>query len=1084
MRRTLYLILIVVILCACHPTPAPSPTDYPVPLVDATVLVTVIDQAGARMQGVTVTAYVGDSPKVKTTDANGRARFYLNYMAEYRVTVTPPDGYQCETCEKQCPANGGVVFTLVSDTEPTKTPTVPTTSTNVPTPTRTHTAAPTLPGPTATPWDDLPAWAIGILSWDAQQEAGVDWADAPKLWAYAREHDQIPTGNVHIATINGVEVKWVSCGNVVLAEANGNVYEVPFWAAAPTARPTATMTPEPTETPVPTPTYTASPIPTVLPQTATPTSEPAAYATVVPAIYKMFDYGTDYQSIMPELGPIGSVQWAPWSLINPAPGVYNWDYIDQRLESERGLTVTLSTGEIVPKPILLFVCAYTSDPGNPAYIDWTPEWLGESYTLTSGELSAVVPRYDDPAWREAYWDMVRALGARYNNDPQITAIVVATGLDSETTPTKDGAAAWETVLLDQQLPGVRYRFTQFVEATMPVYREAFPSKQLYINNAPGGMRMSTSEMAASYDPAIGLKHSGMWYDMDSHQGYGDFVGSWDHINAYSDTLSIWLESPFGLGDDQNRVWSLYAGLHYHPSAISVHPEYLSIDPYYIRWASAHCGVTIEDTPSVWTVLRDAEYPKVDWGSGGTSGHMGDWTFWLYRDGDAPTVTDTDDTLYGRQARSITNPVRFYSAPGFDMGRVELTVKCQGQTLTLEDPRYRWELTMPDNDRWITLDIDVATCTEFTLANAGLVHMVEAFRPDAQSVDRLFIINLAVDSNLSKYGVRMMDSFDEIPEGVAVEILFDQFNGPTREYTLTSGGTEIAERGNINSGDGNTVSEWARQAMAKWDANEVIVVLADHGDGTRGVCFDYPKGHDYLTPSEIEQVLGAVVTEHKDRIDLVWYDACLMQTVEMAELTSHYARYQGGYENLGWSLFDWEHYVTFDGTIEETAVKIANHYMDNLTGPRNVSVLDLSRIGPVLDLVSQLSQEDITEAIKTAQRMDNGSPFGQVPAGDTLYDLKHLSGKVGLTTYSIDDIVILNRYKSGTMATPGGGWVELKRGYGLSIHHRKVGDRIWSDYASAFDRFCDATGWCERPASMYEERLVGWPPDVPPMGEAE
>jgi hypothetical protein len=42
------------------------------------------------------------------------------------------------------------------------------------------------------------------------------------------------------------------------------------------------------------------------------------------------------------------------------------------------------------------------------------------------------------------------------------------------------------------------------------------------------------------------------------------------------------------------------------------------------------GVTIQDTPSVWTVLRDYEYPLQSWGSGGVSGKMGDWSFWLLR----------------------------------------------------------------------------------------------------------------------------------------------------------------------------------------------------------------------------------------------------------------------------------------------------------------------------------------------------------------------------------------------------------------------------------------------------------------------
>ena len=55
---------------------------------------------------------------------------------------------------------------------------------------------------------------------------------------------------------------------------------------------------------------------------------PGGLTTPVPIIYKMFDYGTDYQSLSPEMGPIGSIMWFDWQRINPARGEYNWSAND------------------------------------------------------------------------------------------------------------------------------------------------------------------------------------------------------------------------------------------------------------------------------------------------------------------------------------------------------------------------------------------------------------------------------------------------------------------------------------------------------------------------------------------------------------------------------------------------------------------------------------------------------------------------------------------------------------------------------------------------------------------------------------
>ena len=404
----------------------------------------------------------------------------------------------------------------------------------------------------------------------------------------------------------------------------------------------------------------------------------------LPILYKMFDYGTDFQRLRPELGPIGSVHWTLWRDVNPGRNAYNWSTIDDRLKLEEGLKVTLPDGRQVPKPVVIQVMSHLSSAPEwvPDFYDGTPRWVYDlidsenpgsprpivqgmkvGYALQGCDGTAVVPMYGSERWRNEFYKMVRALGRRYNGHPQIAAVVICTGLDGETQIVKDWKCNWDR-LLDQQASDARYGFGKFMDEVMREYHQAFPDTPIYISNAPGGsgIRKHTSDYAATFDPPIGLKHHGLWVDLESHKGYGNFVGSWDMINTYSRTLPIWLESVFGMGNKEHRYWSYMAGLHYHPDAMDLHPEFFTqSDPEWLRFVVTHLGVDIENTPDVWTVLRDAEYPRQDWGAGGISGHPGDWTFWLTRLENAPqSATErvmregipaaARDHVYSRQAR--------------------------------------------------------------------------------------------------------------------------------------------------------------------------------------------------------------------------------------------------------------------------------------------------------------------------------------------------------------------------------------------------------------------------------------------------
>ena len=383
---------------------------------------------------------------------------------------------------------------------------------------------------------------------------------------------------------------------------------------------------------------------------APPSFAPPGVTPAPPIIYRFLDTpGTDYQKLHPEYGPIGTLQMVTWESINPAPGQFNWAPIDNLLTAEAGKTVTLLDGTVIPKPVILRVDHHLADcrvwDTSAWFCDLTPQWVYEQmgdrpmidgrytgYLLTCGTQKAMLPAYDSPIWRDAHAAMVRALGARYANDPRVAAVIITTGIDGETTLIKDTPGCKWNELINTQAGGVPYRFKQWVLSSMTTYRQAFPNKNVYVMIAPSMMRREVATYAATLNPPIGIQNAGLDIDIDSWQGHGGFVGMFDMFEVYSDTLPIWLESRYGLGNAESRYWTWIAGLHFHPDGIDVHPEFLTqSEPEWLAFVQAHLGKTIETTPDVWTVLRDQEYPTYLWsGSTGISGKIGDWDYWLYR----------------------------------------------------------------------------------------------------------------------------------------------------------------------------------------------------------------------------------------------------------------------------------------------------------------------------------------------------------------------------------------------------------------------------------------------------------------------
>lgn len=389
---------------------------------------------------------------------------------------------------------------------------------------------------------------------------------------------------------------------------------------------------------------------------------PPGYPTVVPMIYVMHDHDNrDYQHERPDLGPLGAWIWFGWDQIHIGPGEYDWGVIDSYLERASAYTVTLRSGEVIPKPVALSIQVY---PG--VGMDLTPEWIYRRFIpdapMLDGDYVGYVadpdgdgpcpalgaPRWGDLVWEEFFKDMVMALGERYENDPRVNSVWICTGLYGE-------------FISEFSHCGTRYpvdpggAFKNWVLNVMDTYRQAFPTKPVYvINSGRGYERMVSTQRAWSYHPKMGVKHNTLNYDLPNEYNKGSMAGMglMETINPYSTTMPIAFEHFFAANPHQT-YWATMNGVAHHADLFDFpysHTGWHILDQIaalddllhgYDHWEflDRYLGQTIASTPGVWIIFRDTQWPydvrewngsycaPRDWEHGEDNK---DWGYWLYR----------------------------------------------------------------------------------------------------------------------------------------------------------------------------------------------------------------------------------------------------------------------------------------------------------------------------------------------------------------------------------------------------------------------------------------------------------------------
>jgi uncharacterized repeat protein (TIGR01451 family) len=308
-------------------------------------------------------------------------------------------------------------------------------------------------------------------------------------------------------------------------------------------------------------------------------------------------------------------------------------------------------------------------------------------------------------------------------------------------------------------------------------------------------------------------------------------------------------------------------------------------------------------------------------------------------------------------------------------------------------------------------------------------------------------------------------------------------------------------GELNMGDPDTLVNFVTWARDNYSAKHYFLAILDHGGGWSptfpeeseqrpaslshqgdqfiplrrsyhvrggtGLSWDFSDDYDYLSTAEMRRAFSNITKEGSEKIDIVFYDACLMGMIEEAYEIKDYVNYLIGSENEAWGSMPYDQYinsVTSSTQPRELAVDIVSEYTESLplTGhPSTISAVDLTAIREVslaIDSLARAMIDDLSSAgtvlqIKDAylltQKLDYDSDFRLKGETDGYVDLYHLASQIqeNVTNTAIltaaqaiiesedDAFVIAEQHRSGypwVITKPLEYW-DLDNAHGISIY---------------------------------------------------
>lgn len=171
--------------------------------------------------------------------------------------------------------------------------------------------------------------------------------------------------------------------------------------------------------------------------------------------------------------------------------------------------------------------------------------------------------------------------------------------------------------------------------------------------------------------------------------------------------------------------------------------------------------------------------------------------------------------------------------------------------------------------------------------------------------------------------------------------------------------QISDCGELDTGDPQTLADFVIWAASTYPANKYSLTIFDHGNGWQGLCNDQHRDQPVPVPKssidmgELKNALATAESTVGFKLDVIAFDACLMQNTEVAYQIRDYAKVMVGSEEIGCiGCIDFIlGRLTATPSVDAFglgAIYVEEAGMQHNTGqPVTLSAIDLSKVGTVV-----------------------------------------------------------------------------------------------------------------------------------------
>ena len=216
--------------------------------------------------------------------------------------------------------------------------------------------------------------------------------------------------------------------------------------------------------------------------------------------------------------------------------------------------------------------------------------------------------------------------------------------------------------------------------------------------------------------------------------------------------------------------------------------------------------------------------------------------------------------------------------------------------------------------------------------------------------------------------------------------------------------------NASMGSGETFTEFLTYCVREFPAEEMAVILWDHGGGSiGGIANDENFSFDSISLPELAGALETVSKAMHGRFGLFGFDACLMANLETAAVLEPYAKYMLASEEIepggGWDYRAILNAVSGDRlSTRDLGKAICDSYYKKCDAKgkgamATISMTDLRRLPALIDAFDLLAGEMVQSATKSkgvqfiAGSAKTAQKFGGTTADEgfsNLVDLRHFA----------------------------------------------------------------------------------------------